>query len=420
MRILFCLSACLLFCVNLPAQLPQLTAADPASPIYLSTLSIDVRVIGNRATTTFTMAFHNPSKRVLEGQFAFPLPEGAYVTRYALDVAGKMREGVPVEKVRATQVFEAIEKRQVDPGLLEKTEGANFRTRIYPVPAGGERRVIVGFEQELPVIKSGELVYQLPLEAKEVLRTLSINVTVLQQGPSPLLDAIPFGSLAFIPSSEGYTARAQGENVRLKGALAFRIPKNSSRPEVFVQKGDGRHTFYVHTALSGPAKEKVLPKSVAVIWDNSLSGLYRDTASELQLLKNYLTECRNTTVLLYSLHNRFRAEGEYAIREGNTKALLQKIRSLPYDGGTDYGRIRLPKVEEVLFFSDGVSTLSDSPFPAAPCPVYAISGSSRANHGTLRSIAQSNGGVFINLKNTAPDEAMVSQRSQSFFFLGVK
>ncbi|NTS43959.1 DUF2135 domain-containing protein [Flavisolibacter sp. BT320] len=420
MRILFCLTACLLLCVNLPAQLPQLTAADPASPIYLSNLSIDVRVIGNRATTTFTMAFHNPSERVLEGQFTFPLPEGANVSRYALDVAGKMREGVPVEKVRATEVFEAIEKRQVDPGLLEKTEGANFRTRIYPVPAGGERRVILGFEQELLLTKSGELVYQLPLEAKEVLRTLSINVTVLQQEPSPLVDAVPVGSLAFTRSPEGYTARAMGENVRLQGSLAFRIPKNSSRPEVFVQKGDGRHTFYVHIALSGPAKEKVLPKRVAVIWDNSLSGLYRDTASELQLLKNYLTECRNTTVLLYSLHHRFRAEGEYAIREGNTTALLQKIRSLPYDGGTDYSKVRLPKVEEVLFFSDGVSTLSDSPFQASPCPVYAVSGSSRANHGTLRSIAQSSGGIFINLKNTTPEEAVESLRSQSFYFLGVK
>ena len=36
---------------------------------------------------------------------------------------------------------EAIERREVDPGLLEQTEGDFFRLRVYPFPPGGSRQV---------------------------------------------------------------------------------------------------------------------------------------------------------------------------------------------------------------------------------------------------------------------------------------
>src|SRR5688572_1606728 len=102
----FCLHCSLL----LHAQLPEITASDKITPITIQRFDVDVRILGNRAATTFTLTFYNPSSKVLEGTFLLPLPQGATVTRYALDVNGRMREGVPVEKAKAAQVFESIEK----------------------------------------------------------------------------------------------------------------------------------------------------------------------------------------------------------------------------------------------------------------------------------------------------------------------
>src|SRR5687768_12780759 len=141
------------------AQLPELTASDKKTPILLQKLEVALKIIGNRSATTFTMTFYNPSDKVLEGSFVLPLPMGANVTRYALDMNGKLREAVPVEKEKATEVFESIEKRRIDPGLLEKTEGNVFRTRIYPLPARGERSIVVAYEQELSLAGGNELLY---------------------------------------------------------------------------------------------------------------------------------------------------------------------------------------------------------------------------------------------------------------------
>src|SRR5687768_9754131 len=143
------LTAFFLFNLTLLAQIPELTSSDKTTPITLQKLEVAVKIIGTRSSTTFTMTFHNPSDKVLEGTFLLALPPGANVTRYALDIDGHMREAVPVEKIKATQVFESVEKRRIDPGLLEKTEGNVFRTRIYPLPAHGQRSIIIGYEQEL-------------------------------------------------------------------------------------------------------------------------------------------------------------------------------------------------------------------------------------------------------------------------------
>src|SRR5690606_7297692 len=129
------------------AQMPVLkvkTTAATETSVSLQKLNIDVQIIGNIATTTMTMTFYNNSSSVLEGELTFPMPDGVSISRYALDINSKMREAVPVEKAKATEVFESIERRRVDPGLLEKVEGNNFRTRIYPLPAKGTRTIIVG------------------------------------------------------------------------------------------------------------------------------------------------------------------------------------------------------------------------------------------------------------------------------------
>ncbi|WP_435524994.1 VIT domain-containing protein, partial [Chryseobacterium indoltheticum] len=92
-------------------------------PVILQEAKIDTKILGNLATTTATYTFYNPSSRILEGKLTFPLPEGISVSGYALDINGKLRNAVPVPKEKAKEVFESIERRNVDPGIIEKVEG---------------------------------------------------------------------------------------------------------------------------------------------------------------------------------------------------------------------------------------------------------------------------------------------------------
>src|SRR5208283_3879364 len=74
-------------------------------PLGLSALRAEVRIFGSVAETTTTMTFANPTARPMEGDLYFPLPEGATISGYALDINGAMVDGVAVEKHEARGVF---------------------------------------------------------------------------------------------------------------------------------------------------------------------------------------------------------------------------------------------------------------------------------------------------------------------------
>ena len=99
-------------------------------PLRMDELTIDVKVVANLAVTTMSMNFYNDLDRVLEGRLNFPLGEGQTVSRFAMTVNGKLREGVVVEKAKGRQVFESIVRQGIDPGLLEWTKGNVFKARL--------------------------------------------------------------------------------------------------------------------------------------------------------------------------------------------------------------------------------------------------------------------------------------------------
>lgn len=138
-----------------PPVTPVLQVAGAEVPVQLRQVRLDSRVVAGLGETRIEMTFFNPNRRVLEGQLEFPLADGQQVAGFALDIDGVLRDAVPVPKAQGRQVFEAIERRRVDPGLLEQTAGNQFRLRVYPIPAQGSRRIVLTFRDTLPVDAQG-------------------------------------------------------------------------------------------------------------------------------------------------------------------------------------------------------------------------------------------------------------------------
>src|SRR5829696_5787634 len=113
---------------------PVLTGEDgkPVAGVSLARANLKAVVSGTLAETTLTLTFANAHDRVLGGEIVFPLPEGATVTGYGLDVNGVMVDGVAVEKQKARVIYEQEIHKRVDPGLVEHVVGNAFRTRLYP------------------------------------------------------------------------------------------------------------------------------------------------------------------------------------------------------------------------------------------------------------------------------------------------
>ena len=92
-----------------------------------------------------TLTFTNPNGRVFDGELEFPLPEGAVVCGYDLEIDGSFVPGVVCEKETARTAFENERRKGVDPGVVEHVKGNVWRTRIYPLRPKTPRRARVAY-----------------------------------------------------------------------------------------------------------------------------------------------------------------------------------------------------------------------------------------------------------------------------------
>jgi hypothetical protein len=403
------------------AQSPELTVkGDEAEKVRMNKLIVNVKVVGNIAYTTAEMHFFNSGTRQMEAELIFPLPENVSVSRYAIDINGKMREAVPVNKNKGNQVFEAIEHRRVDPGLLEKVDGNNFRTRIYPLMPNGERTVIIGYEEELSTFDKENLVYQLVSRYPKKLDNFEMNVSVLGTAASPTVAENSGDEIAFSKWNQSFQTSIKKENYQPSEKLVFKIPIQQNAPSVIMQNVGGQYYFYGNTFIEGNKMAKKNPASIGLIWDNSLSSKTRDLKKEVALLEAYFQKIKNTKVTLYFLNYGFEKQNEYVITNGNWAALKAVLENTKYDGGTRFSQINFTNNDEYLFFSDGLSSLSDNVLPKTKKPLYTITSSVSADFSFLNYSSMETGGNFINLNQVNQESALDKLVNTNLKFLGIK
>lgn len=403
------------------AQSPELTVkGEEAEKVRMSKLFVNVKVVGNIAYTTAEMHFFNSGTRQMEAELIFPLPENVSVSRYAIDINGKLREAVPVNKNKGKQVFEAIEHRRVDPGLLEKVDGNNFKTRIYPLMPNGERTVVIGYEEELSAFDKDNLAYQLVSRFPKKLDQFEINVTVLGTSTAPIVTESSEKEISFSKWNQSFQASVKKENYEPAEKIVIKIPIQQNIPSVMMQDAGGQYYFYGNTFIEGNKIAKKNPASIGLIWDNSLSCKNRDLKKELDLLDAYFQKNKNTKVTLYFLNYTFEKQKEFVISNGNWTELKTVLENTKYDGGTRYSQISFENQDEFLFFSDGLSSLSENLLPKTKKQVYTITSSVSADFSFLNYSAMKTGGNFINLNQISAETALDKLTNASLKFLGIK
>jgi len=116
-------------------------------------MEINILIDNNYATVKVMQIFHNHTNRDLEGQYVFIVPSEAAISDFAIWDNQVRIPGVVMEKKRARRIYEETVWRMKDPGLLETTDDASqmhhFKARIYPIPAGGTKRLEMEYTQKL-------------------------------------------------------------------------------------------------------------------------------------------------------------------------------------------------------------------------------------------------------------------------------
>jgi Ca-activated chloride channel family protein len=383
-------------------QGPRMTLADKAAtPIVLQSLAISAAISGGMAETTVRMEFFNPNKRQLEGNLQFPLADGQQITGFALDIDGAMRPAVPVDKARGREVFEAIARRQVDPGLLEVTQGNNFKLRVYPIPPQGTRTVELHYSEALG--RRGESwVYKLPL-AYGAVRNFDLKISVNGAAVAPQVSGALAG-LSFQRQQNGYEAASAQQRFSAAGEVEV-VMAAAAGPRVYRQQS-GNDTFFVaEIPLKSVRTARPAPRTVGLLWDSSGSGAGRDVNAELTELDHYFKALGNVEVRLTRLRDRPEAVQSFTVKEGNWSALRRALEQTVYDGATALNDWTPEAVVgQYLLFSDGLSNYGGTVFPtlAAHQQLFALNSSQSADGARLAALAERQGGRLIHIARATP------------------
>lgn len=370
------------------AQSPGLTVRQPDGSLKILAIEeadIGVRILGDVAETVIELNFRNDDHRVAEGEFVLPLPAGATVSGYALEVNGEMRAAVSVEKQRARTAYETVKNRKIDPGIVEREAGNIYRTQIYPIPAKGTKRLRISYTESL------QETYSLPLDFPAPVKSFSLKV----EGTD--LEIIDKAGADLTERKEANLIECTMESFAAKGTLkvGFAQPEDG-----LLLLGVAEQPAFMASILPPDLapRERPAPKSVALIWDASGSGLGRDRAAELALLDAWFGKLSAVSVKLFTLRNTMEEAGAFEIRGGKWDKLRKALETVDYDGATDFSQIAVPAgtADLTLLFSDGISTLGQSA-PGIAGPWYFIHPESTATGSQLAHLALESGGDAIAL-----------------------
>lgn len=325
-----------------PRPIPPRPAYFPlAVKSHRVTVAIDEQV----ATTEVDEVFSNPNPVDLEGTYIFPLPEGASVSKFSLFMGGKEVEAELLDKDRAREIYEGIVRKMRDPALLEYVGRSAMRARIYPIPARGETRVKLAYQQVIAA-EGGLCEYRYPLSTEKwsaaSLEEVRVEATVRSKDPI---------GRVFSPSHE--VEVTAGPPVRATYAARNALPdrdfvlyfqkKKSAEPigvTVITHKPAGEEGTFLLLLAPGVdlGGAELPPKDVVFVLDTSgsMAGEKMEQArGALKYCLHALSPRDRFAVIDFSTDVRQWKEGLVEALKENVEGAVAYVDAMRARGGTD-------------------------------------------------------------------------------------
>lgn len=392
-------------CIHVTAQTPTSQRLFD-SHMKLKNGSINITTDGLTATTFIEFEFYNDHITEIEGLFKFQLQPEQVITAFQLDLNGKYRDGSIEEKWKATNAYNRIVGKRIDPALLTKEYDNNYSLRIYPVPAKKSRKVTITIQQLLKQ-NGNELQYILPLQIKDTTSWFSVSVKTYNQQSAPV---IKYGLLygeRFSKNEDGYFCIKKMNKYVPDKPIRFELPVIQNLFYCSKKVGDLSH-FAIRYKTGVDSVYKIQPKKMLVFWDASSSGEKRETKKEVSFLKQYLSYHKTEEVTLITFNHAIIDTVVFRSKNNSWYDLVEYINELEYDGGTKFSNLSFSsaKPDVIMVFSDGKSSVGSTIPSASKKPLYTVCALSSADSLRLTRIARTSGGAYIPLHKLSISKAV--------------
>ncbi|MFH1811866.1 MAG: VIT domain-containing protein [Pseudomonadota bacterium] len=234
------------------------------------------------AETEVDQTFFNPGQNPVEGWYWFTVPAGASVTGFELETNGVLVPAELIERNTAEKQYHGAARRGFDPALLEWIDARSFRARIFPVTAGGTRRVVLRYIELMPLTE-GRLRYLYPLQSDQPLRIGEFSLTVdlgeagTEMSITTLAEArVEQGGRLVTMRRSGYTPRADF----LLESKPRNLPPALRVARFAAQSDTADYLLARYTPQIDWATQKPSPASVVLVVDTSAAA--DDAARQLK------------------------------------------------------------------------------------------------------------------------------------------
>lgn len=395
------------FASTASAAVPSLVANgdDGSVALALSGLSVRATIRGHLAHTEFELTFRNALDRRVGGEFLFPLPPDAEVSDLGLWFGDTLRHGVAVERVLARKAYDETVHRAVDPALAEWNAGRAFRFSVYPIPARGEKKVFIAYDQELT--KND---YELDLRYRTMIDVVDIAIDADGRA------AEPSGTL---------TATLHPRNATLDGTI--RVARDPNETALAARSPEDGQWYTSATLDLDETEHHVAPAPrVVILWDASSSGVQQNGKVVRAFLREFLARQPSwaaADVIPFHVDFDVPRRIERAGMTAGTADLERFLDDTPFLGATNLIAVAknlpaiaasLPPGSRIVLVTDGLTSLGDSHDVAAAFaglsalgrPLTVVNSSPAADVQLLANIARVTGGWSLDLTQMTADAAV--------------
>src|SRR5262249_6223704 len=156
------------------------------APLEVTSHHVDVKIDGQVAVTSIDQEFYNPNDQRLEGIYMFPVPKGAHIDKFSMEINGKMTEAELLPADKAKTIYEDIVRKMRDPALLEYAGRDLFKVHIFPIEPHSRKPIKITYT-ELLRSDNGSVTYLYPLSTEKFsvqpIKDLSVKVELKTAQP---------------------------------------------------------------------------------------------------------------------------------------------------------------------------------------------------------------------------------------------